>query len=109
MRRYYVTFPFKGEYHFITLTERQLANAVATNNIELPDFMCGNKEEDLDEIIHVKGEKYVVGFGYNDPATLNVYEYQNDGGGFVIERNIPYLLVKIEDDGKEIYNIGNDV
>jgi hypothetical protein len=40
---------------------------------------------------------------------LNVYEYQNDGGGFVIERNIPYLLVKIEDDGKEMYNIGNDV
>jgi hypothetical protein len=109
MRRYYVTFPFKGEYHFITLTERQLANAVATNNIELPDFMCGNKEEDLDEIIHVKGEKYVVGFGYDSPSTVNVYEYKEDGSGFVIERDIPYLLTKVTDDDKEIYNIGNDI
>lgn len=109
MRNYYVTFPFKGKYHFITLTANQLANAVATNNIEFPDFMLDNKNEDLDEIIYVKGEKYVVGFGYNDPTTFNVYEYTEDGGGLVIERNIPYLLSKIEDNGEELYNIGNDI
>lgn len=109
MRNYYVTFPFKGKYHFITLTANQLANAVATNNIELPNFMLDNKNEDLDEIIYVNGEKYVVGFGYNDPTTFNVYEYKEDGIGFVIERNIPYLLSKIEDNGEELYNIGNDI
>ena len=109
MRKYCVTFPFKGEYHFITLTANQLANAIVTNNIETPDFIIDNKDEDLYEIIYIKGEKYVVGFGYFNPNTFNVYEYQDDGGGVVIERNIPYLLVKIEDDGKEIYNIGNDI
>lgn len=109
MRKYHITFPFKGEYHFITITANQLANATASHTIELPDFMCGDKDEDLDEIIHVKGEKYVVGFGYDNPSTVNVYEYKEDGSGFVIERNIPYLLTKVTDDGKEIYNIGNDI
>ena len=109
MREYLLTFPFKGEYHFISVTANQLANAVTTKTIDMPEFMVGDDNEDLNMTIHMNGEKYIVGFGYGDPSTVNVYEYEEDGGGFVIERNIPYLLTKITDNGAEIYNIGNDI
>ena len=70
----------------------------------MPDFMLDNEGEDLNEIITVKGEKYVVGFGYFDPSTVNIYEYEEDFGGTVIDRNVPYLLMKIEENNNVLYD-----
>lgn len=109
MRKYTITFPFKGEYQFLTLTAKQLANALVTKNIDMPDFMLDNENEDLNEIITVKGKKYVVGFGYFDPSTVNVYEYEDDFSGTVIDRNVPYLLMKIEENNNVLYDISDDL
>lgn len=110
MRKYTIAFPFKGEYQFLTLTANQLANALVTKNIDMPDFMLEEiNKEDLNEIITVKGEKYVVGFGHFDPSTVNIYEYEEEYGGTVIDGDVPYLLMKIEENNNILYNISDEL
>ena len=110
MNKYYFTFPFMGEYQFITLTANQLANSLLYHSDDVFDFCCNSGEEN--KIWHEfcgPGDKR-YGTELRDSKTLNIYHGEGDDEGFVIEEDVPYMLLKVEDkDGKVLYNLTNNI
>ena len=115
MKTFKVTFPFRGHYHFVEFTSDMIAN----------DIMCGNDEvysdivydednkskEYFEAEIYEGGERFIVGFGcFGNSKVFNVYEYEEDGGGTVVEKDIPWCLLKVTDeDDKTIYDICDEL
>lgn len=113
MIKYTITFPFNGVYREITVDAGYLANRFLTLDADY-DFPYDNElfpepsfqqyDEDTKNF-----KKLVVEF--NSDHTLNVaypsdYEGDDELVGSYVEKNIPFLLLKVYDPKtlKEIYN-----
>ena len=106
MNKYYVTFLFKGEYHFVDFTANQLANAVLPHGDDMSDFLFHTDGQTFTADIWHKGIEYEVVFSLNGAQMVSVYEKEEDGGGYLVEGDIPWLILKIEDkDGNVVYKI----
>ena len=110
MNTYYFTFPFKDEHCFITLTANQLANSLLYHSDDVLDFCCNNGEEN--QINHSfngpDGRKYYAELGTS--KMLNICYGEGDDEGYIIEKDVPYMLLKIKDkNGKELYNLTDNI
>ena len=112
MNTYYFTFPFKDEHCFITLTANQLANSLLYHHDDVLDFCCNNGEENKinHSFIGPDGRKYETEF--RTSKLLNIYygEGEGDDEGYLVEKDVPYMLLKIKDkNGKELYNLTDNI
>lgn len=116
MNKYYIAFPFMGAFQYITFTANEIANEVVKQGDDVLEALENAGQAPLHIIYGEKGKQYEVTFAYGNPHKLNVYEYISDeryddpeydgDGGYIVEKDIPYILLKIEDsDGKVIYNL----
>ena len=110
MNKYVITFPFKGEYQYVYMTANQLANGVLNSTDDILEFVWDNEGQGFEQRINIDGKEYDVTFAHNNPKCFNVYDVDEDGeSGYVVEKDIPWLLLKIEQDGKTIYNLNNNL
>ena len=115
MNKYTLTFPFMGEYHFITITANQLANNTLTQGEDIFDFYEQHPGQEMDAIIYHESKEYYVEFSYGDLSCFNIYEKSDDENvdGSLVKgegEKIPWLLVKIEDEeGNKLYGLSDYV
>lgn len=111
MNKYTMTFPFKGEYHYVYMTANQLANGVLNSSDDILAFIWDNEGQGFEQRIHVDGKEYDVTFAYDNTKCFNVYDVEEDdlGSGHIVERDIPWLLLKIEQEDKIIYNLADNL
>ena len=115
MNNYVLTFPFKGEYHFITLTANQMANQLLPQDDSLFDFYEQNPGENVDDItIWHDGKRYGIDFYYKNPRLLDVYiksDNEEEDGRIVKGdgEKIPWQLVKIATEEGKDYNLSDFV
>ena len=112
MNKYVIAFPFQGEYQFAYLNANQLANAVLPCTEDILDFKCENEGQDFNYRIYVKGKEYDVTFTTDKPHCVNIYDaFDDDGelGGYIVEKEIPWLLVKVEKNGENLYMLSDNV
>ena len=111
MNTYYITFYFNEEWHYITITSNQIANKVLDDVLGQVDSIEGVDKQALCEHIHSKGQKYVVDFSYNSASLLNIYVCEQSEDGFedetLIQPDVPYTVIKIVNNGKKIYDLGD--
>jgi hypothetical protein len=115
MNTYHFTFPFRGEYIFITMDANILANQLVNmmgdygftfeeGQYYQKTFTSKNPETNAYEELQVN-------FNFKDPAYVDVFYPDNPDDelcGQIIERNIPCLLLKVTDnDGKELYDVND--
>lgn len=110
MNKYTFTFPFKGDYHYVHMTANQLANGILNSSDDILEFIWDNEGQGFEQRIHADGKEYVVTFAHNNTKCFNVYDVEDDlGGGYIVERDIPWLLLKIEQGDTEIYNLADNL
>lgn len=119
MNKYYITFPFRGDYVFAVLTANMLANnfievgGASYNFIIEEDGQFYDKEFEIKNPETNKIEKCQFEFSHKNSDYVNVY-YSNHNedeniAGTIIEKDIPWLLLKVvNNEGKELYNINDD-
>lgn len=110
MNKYTFTFPFKGDYHYVHMTANQLANGILNSSDDILEFIWDNEGQGFEQRIHVDGKEYDVTFAHNNTKCFNVYNVEDDlGSGHIVERDIPWLLLKVEQGDKEIYNLADNL
>ena len=107
MNKYHAIFNFNGEWVGFQFTANQLANMVLDKTDPIANFHYNNNDQSLDIIQKINGHEYNIVFSSCDPKCVSVYEtLENDGE--LIQENIPWLLLKIEDpNGNVLYNIND--
>lgn len=110
MNKYVITFPFKGEYQYVYMTANQLANGVLNSTDDILEFVWDNEGQGFEQRIYVNGKEYDVTFAHKNPKCVNIYDVEEDGeSGHIVERDIPWLLLKIEQGDKIIYNLTDNL
>ena len=108
MNKYTITFPFQGEYQYVYITANQMANAVLDSTDDILDFRFNNDGQDFEQRLTIKDKKYDVII--SNPPYIKYDVDEDDFGGTIVEENIPWLLLKVEDEDKnEIYNLNDYV
>lgn len=107
---YSVAFYFQGSYHYIKINANQIANKALSEIFgdsiyKLHDY---NRNQYLYEEIEINDKKYLVDFSYHSSQLLNVYE-MIDGDEFLVERDIPYLVLNVADGKEIIYKLSDYV
>ena len=99
------TFPFKGDFHFVTFNSDMLANNAGMKD-DFDDYPFNHKGQHFDEKIWHKGKEYTVNFNFSDVSKFNVYDEEDS----LVEEEIPFLVLKVENDnGETIYNIVDNI
>lgn len=105
MNYYTATFPFKGDFQFVTFNSDMLANNAVMKD-DFDDYEFNHKGQYFDEKIWYKGKEYSVNFNFSDVSKFNVYDEEDS----LVEKEIPFLVLKVEnDDGEIIYNIVDNI
>lgn len=105
MNKYKVVFYFKKHWNVVSFTANQLANATLDHDDSILHFVFNNDGQDFETTIVINGEFYQVVFSSESPKCVNVYNTENNGG-LLVEKNIPWLLLTVEDgNGEQLYNI----
>lgn len=107
---YSVAFYFQGSYHYIKINANQIANEVlheifGDSISELHDY---DRSQYLCKEIEINDKNYLVDFSYHSSQLLNIYE-MIDGDEFLVERDIPYLVLNVSDGKEIIYNLSDYV
>lgn len=107
MNIYSIAFPFDGEYFYANFDANMIANHVLMD-------MCGDYLADLctehnqwfDFTFTHKNSKYKATFSiYGN--TISVYELSDDDDENLVEKDIPYHVIKITNKDEVIYNIAD--
>ena len=105
MNYYTATFPFKGDFHIVTFNSDMLANNAVMEE-EFSDYKFNHKGQYFDEKKWHKGKEYSVTFNFSDVSKFNVYDEEDS----LVEKEIPFLVLKVENDNSEIiYNIVDSI
>ena len=115
MNTYTITFPFKGDYYFTQITANEFANEIAIkiNADDMLDMACEHEQCFGFRFTGEDKKTYLAGFAYDNIYALNVYETNgkdpddNEYDEFLVEKDIPYLILKVVNDDKEIYNLND--
>ena len=105
MNYYTATFPFKGDFHFVTFNSDMLANNAVMED-DFSDYKHSHIGQYFDEKIWHKGKEYSVNFNFSDVSKFNVYDEEDS----LVEKEIPFIVLKVENgDGEIIYNIVDNI
>ena len=111
MNTYKVTFPFRGEYYFTQFTSDMLVNVMMARKDEAyADVVYSDDNEKneryFEDTIWADGKKYTVTFALYDVEKFNVYECDEDGDESLVEKDIPWCMVKVvDDDNFDVYSV----
>lgn len=112
MNKYYAAFPFKGEYQYVMFDANQLANEVMSDTDDILEFKCDTEGQYFMKQIYHENQRYDVVFG-SEPHFMSVYypeDFKDESlAGYVVEKDIPWILLKIERDGNVLYNIADNI
>lgn len=109
-----------GEFHYLTLTANEFANDIIHQGDDIVEAIEAAGQNTLHLIYGKDGKPYEVTFTIGNTKRLSVYDYVSDEqyndpdydgeGGYLIEGDIPYAVLKIEDgNGKIIYNVTDHI
>ena len=105
MNIYKTTFFFQGEYYFATFNSNMLANNAVMED-DFNDYKWEHEGEYFDQKIHVKGgREYTVNFNFSDVKHFNIYDEDDS----LVEKEIPFLVLKVENENGVIYDITNNI
>ena len=105
MNYYTATFPFKGDFYFVTFNSDMLANNAVMGD-DFSDYKFNHNGQYFDEKIWYKGKEYSVNFNFSDVSKFNVYDEEDS----LVEGEIPFLVLKVKNDnGETIYNIVENI
>lgn len=105
MNKYTATFSFHDEFYFVTFNSNMLANNAIMGD-DFFDYQLEHEEEYFNYKIHVEGGKeYSVNFNFDDVKHFNIYDEEDS----LVEKNIPYIVLKVENDNGVIYNITENI
>lgn len=106
---YKITFFFDDDWWYTDMTANQLATYALNNSFG--DSIHDLYEEQNDDYFEFKftsnGKKYFAVYSIGNVSKLNIYN--DDEEGTIVEKNIPYLVIKVENSGNIIYNLGNEI
>lgn len=111
MNTYKVTFPFRGKYYFTQFTSDMLVNVMMARQDEAyADVVYSDDNEKneryFEDTIWADGKKYTVTFALHDVEKFNVYECDEDYDETLVEKNIPWCMVKVVDgDNVNVYSV----
>lgn len=113
MNTYTIAFPFNGKFYYAVFDANMAANsaikdiasdAIADMNSEYNQWF-GYRFTDS------RGKHYLATFAYDNVKYLNVFECttnnpdNNDYDECLVESNIPYTIIKIENENGIIFNL----
>lgn len=104
MNTYTATFLFKGEYHFVSFTSDMLANNAIMED-DFNDYKFSKDYQYFDYKIYHKGKEYMVNFNFSNVKHFNVYDDED----MLVEKEIPYIVLKVENDEGVVYNIVDNI
>ena len=104
MNTYTVTFLFKGDFHFVTFNSDMLANNAVMED-DFSEYKYNHNGQYFDEKIWHKGKEYSVTFNFSDVSKFNVYDEEDS----IVEKEIPFLVLKVENDEGVVYNIVENI
>lgn len=105
MNKYYATFLFKGQYHFVNFTANQLANATLPHGDDMSDFVFHTEGQNFTKNLWHDGKEYEVVFSLKGARMLSIYDTE-ENGGYIVQGDIPWLLLKIVDkNGDTVYRL----
>lgn len=103
MNKYTFTILFNNHWYFLKFTANQLANSVLPHDDDILEWVCPDNDQNFGVVFKgVDGVEYEA--TWEEPGKLSIYI--NDGK--LVRKNIPFLLLKVEDkNGEELYNIND--
>ena len=104
MNTYTATFPFKGDFHFVTFNSDMLANNAVMED-DFSEYKYNHNGQYFDEKIWHKGKEYSVTFNFSYLSKFNVYDEEDS----LVEKEIPFLVLKVENDEGIVYNIVENI
>lgn len=108
MNKYYITFLFQGKFEFAKFDSNMFTNHFIES---LGGDAVGDMAEDMGQLFtsdfYRGGKRYTVTFAYSgDPTLLNVYEVIDDDE-MLVEKDIPYMILKIMNGEEELFSISD--
>ena len=115
MNIYKIAFPFKGEYYFASMDANAIANDVAERILGdcMLDVSCEHNQEFLFRFVGADKKKYLAAFSYESADMLNIYETNGkdpdaaDYDEWIVEKDIPYLILRVDNNGETIFNVSD--
>ena len=109
MNIYYITFLFQGKFEFVKFDSNMFTNHfIESLGGDAVWEMAESKGQMFISDIYRDGRHYTVTFAYcNNPTLLNVYEVIDNDDETLVEKNIPYMILKITNGEEELFNISN--
>lgn len=106
---YKIVFHFRGDYRYFDFDSNMLANKVLHS--VLGDYIIDISVDEgqyFNKTFTVDMERFVVEFSYKDYTKLNIYKIDGDDE-YLVEENVPYLVLKIENGEDIIYNLVENI
>lgn len=115
MNIYKIAFPFKGEYYFATMDANAIANNIAEKIMGdgMLEMSCEYKQEFLFRFNGCDKKIYLAAFSYDNTDLLNIYETNGENpetdnyDEWIVEKNIPYIILRVENDNKVIFDVND--
>ena len=104
MNYYTATFPFRGDFHFVTFNSDMLGNNAVMKD-DFDDQQFNHTGQHKKEKIWHEGKEYSVNFNFSDVSKFNVYDEEDS----LVEEEIPFLVLKVENDEGIVYNIVENI
>lgn len=107
-----ICFPFMGKFYYTKVDANAIAMDVACDIMGdgMLDAACEHNQLLEYRFEGPDGDKYMAGFSYDNVGLLNVFKYDGDPESddydeMIVEKDIPYTIIKVENDKKELYNL----
>jgi hypothetical protein len=106
---YKIVFHFRGDYRYFDFDSNMLANKVLYSVIgdSILDISV-DKGQHFNKTFTVGVERFAVEFSYKDCTKLNIYKIDGEDE-YLVEENVPYLVLKIENGEDIIYNLTENI
>ena len=114
---YTIAFPFNGKFYYAVFNANMIAN-IAIQDIASDAIADMNSEHNQwfgHRFTDSRGKHYLATFAYDTVNYLNVFECTTDNPDddsydeHLVEGNIPYTVIKIENENGIIFNLSEIV
>ena len=106
---YKIVFYFQGDYRYFDFDSNMLANKVLHSVLgdSLLDISV-DEGQHFNKTFAVGTERFDVEFSYEECTKLNIYKKDGEDE-YLVEENVPYLVLQIENGEDIIYNLTENI
>lgn len=109
-----ICFPFMGKFYYTDVDANAFAMDVACDIMGdgMLDAACEHKQLLEYRFEGPDGDKYMAGFSYDTAGLLNIFKCDGDPDSddydeMIVEKDVPYTIIKVVNGETEIYNLGD--